>query len=159
MKCCRGKRLNESFETDGNGSRYTLSRTEFASTGGVAADFFTRTDGSLPATDTPAPFTSPASSSTAATGPRREEELQHQLRLMQQELDIARSDHPSYPCLNATAGFACGSWFELGNEGAQLDLVFGEIMNHQTSGLLLIEQEGGRGQRMGPPEWRTSKPG
>jgi len=41
---------SESFETDGNGSRYTLSRTEFATGGGVAADFFTRTDGSLPST-------------------------------------------------------------------------------------------------------------
>ena len=40
------------------------------------------------------------------------------------------------------AGFACGSWFELGSDGGQLDLVFGEIMNQGTSGLLMIEREG-----------------
>lgn len=71
------------------------------------------------------------------------------------ELGIARSDHPSYPCLNATAGFACGSWFELGSEGARLDLVFGEIMNHETSGLLLIEREGETYEETywGQPKW------
>jgi len=58
------------------------------------------------------------------------------------ELGIARSDHPSYPCLNATAGFARGSWFEIGSDGVRLDIVFGEIKNHETSGLLLVEREG-----------------
>ena len=71
------------------------------------------------------------------------------------ELGIPRTDHPSYPCLNATAGFACGSWFELGSDGAQLDLVFGEIMNHSTSGLLLIEREGETYEETywGQPKW------
>lgn len=71
------------------------------------------------------------------------------------ELGIPRTDHPSYPCLNAMAGFACGEWFELGPEGAQLDLVFGEIMNHETSGLLLIEREGETYEETywGQPKW------
>ena len=71
------------------------------------------------------------------------------------ELGIPRTDHPSYPCLNATAGFACGPWFELGGDKVQLDLVFGEIMNHNTSGLLLIEREGELYEETywGQPRW------
>lgn len=71
------------------------------------------------------------------------------------ELGIPRTDHPSYPCLNATAGFACGSWFEVGNDGARLDLVFGEIMNRGTSGVLLIEREGETYEETywGQPKW------
>jgi len=71
------------------------------------------------------------------------------------ELGIPRTDHPSFPCLNAMAGFASGPWFELGSEGGQLDIVFGEIQNHQTSGLLLIEREGETYEETywGQPKW------
>jgi ferric-dicitrate binding protein FerR (iron transport regulator) len=71
------------------------------------------------------------------------------------EVGIARTDHPSYPCLNAMAGFACGSWFELGSDGVQLDIVFGEIMENGTSGLLLVEREGERYEETswGQPKW------
>jgi hypothetical protein len=71
------------------------------------------------------------------------------------ELDIARSDHPSYPCLNAMAGFASGAWFETGQNEVQIDIVFGEIMNHETSGILLIEKEGTnyKETHWGQPKW------
>ena len=71
------------------------------------------------------------------------------------ELGIPRTNHPSYPCLNAMAGFACGPWFDLEGDSVQLDLVFGEIMNHQTSGLLLIEREGEvyEETNWGQPRW------
>ncbi|MDG1363660.1 MAG: FecR family protein [Akkermansiaceae bacterium] len=71
------------------------------------------------------------------------------------ELGIPRTNHPSYPCLNAMAGFACGPWFDLEGDSVQLDLVFGEIMNHQTSGLLLIEREGEvyEETKWGQPRW------
>ena len=71
------------------------------------------------------------------------------------DMGILRIDHPSYPCLNATAGFACGSWFELGHEGVRLDIVFGEVMNKMTSGLLLIEREGENYEETywGQPRW------
>jgi len=71
------------------------------------------------------------------------------------ELGIPRTDHPSFPCLNAMAGFASGSWFELGSDGCQLDIVFGEIKNHETSGLLLIEREGEIYEETywGQPKW------
>ena len=71
------------------------------------------------------------------------------------ELGVPRTDHPSYPCLNAMAGFACGDWFEVGSEGVQLDLVFGEIMNQGTYGLLLIEREGESYEETtwGQPRW------
>ncbi len=71
------------------------------------------------------------------------------------ELGIPRTDHPSYPCLNAMAGFACGSWFEVGSEGARLDIMFGEIMNNLTSGLLLVEREGEAYEESywGQPRW------
>ena len=53
------------------------------------------------------------------------------------------------------AGFACGPWFDLEGDSVQLDLVFGEIMNHQTSGLLLIEREGEvyEETNWGQPRW------
>ena len=71
------------------------------------------------------------------------------------ELGIARSDHPSYPCLNAMAGFASGAWFETGQDELQIDIVFGEIMNHETSGILLIEKEGAlyKETHWGQPKW------
>ena len=71
------------------------------------------------------------------------------------ELDIARSDHPSYPCLNAMAGFASGAWFETGQNEVQIDIVFGEIMNHETSGILLVEREGTnyKETHWGQPKW------
>ena len=72
------------------------------------------------------------------------------------EQGIPRSNHPSYPCLNAMAGFACGSWFEMDSEeGVQLDIVFGEISNHGTAGVLLVEREGTSYQESnwGQPRW------
>lgn len=71
------------------------------------------------------------------------------------ELGIARSDHPSYPCLNAMAGFASGAWFEAGKDALQIDIVFGEIMNHETSGILLIEKQGTnyKETHWGQPKW------
>ncbi len=70
-------------------------------------------------------------------------------------LGIPRTDHPSFPCLNAMAGFASGPWFDLGSDGGQLDIVFGEIKNHETSGLLLIERDGETYEETywGQPKW------
>lgn len=62
---------------------------------------------------------------------------------LREELAIPRRNHPSLPCLNSTAGFASGGWFEVGEEPVQLDLLFGEQGAKLTSGLLLIEREGG----------------
>jgi len=71
------------------------------------------------------------------------------------ELGIARTNHPSYPVLNAMAGFACGSWFELGSDAVHLEILFGEIMENQTSGLLLVEREGEilEETSWGQPKW------
>jgi hypothetical protein len=53
------------------------------------------------------------------------------------------------------AGFASGAWFETGQDEVQIDIVFGEIMNHETSGILLIEKEGVnyKETHWGQPKW------
>ncbi|MEO0415534.1 MAG: FecR domain-containing protein [Verrucomicrobiota bacterium] len=58
-------------------------------------------------------------------------------------IGVERKDHPSLPCLNATAGFRSGGWFTVGNDPIHLDILFGEMSNSHTSGLLLIEKKGG----------------
>lgn len=71
------------------------------------------------------------------------------------ELGILRSDNPAFPCLIASAGFACGEWIELEQEPVQLDILFGEIGGDNTSGLLLVEREGEQYEETfwGQPRW------
>lgn len=71
------------------------------------------------------------------------------------ELGIQRSDNPAFPCLIASAGFACGEWIELERGPVQLDILFGEIGNDSTSGLLLVEREGEQYEQTfwGQPKW------
>ena len=71
------------------------------------------------------------------------------------ELNIPRNNHPSFPCLNARAGFASGPWFESGDTPVQIDLLFGESQGNKTSSLLLIEQEGASYDQTywGQPKW------
>lgn len=59
-----------------------------------------------------------------------------------ESLRLQRSNHPSFPCLNAPAGMASGAWFELGDEPVRVDILFGEVTGTPTSGILLIEREG-----------------
>ncbi len=70
-------------------------------------------------------------------------------------LNVPRTNHPSFPCLNARAGFACGPWVELDGSSVQLDLVFGEIYGNATSALLLVEREGDAYEKTfwGQPKW------
>ena len=71
------------------------------------------------------------------------------------ELGIPRTDNPAFPCLIASAGFACGEWIELARGPVQLDILFGEIGNDNTSGLLLVEREGEQYEETfwGQPKW------
>ncbi|MEM1225663.1 MAG: FecR domain-containing protein [Planctomycetota bacterium] len=71
------------------------------------------------------------------------------------ELGIPRSDNPAYPCLIASAGFACGQWIKLDRDPVQLDILLGEIGTGGTSGLLLVEREGDRYEETfwGQPKW------
>jgi hypothetical protein len=71
------------------------------------------------------------------------------------ELNVPRNNHPSFPCLNARAGFASGPWFESGDNPVQIDLLFGESQGNKTSSLLLIEQEGASYDQTywGQPKW------
>lgn len=71
------------------------------------------------------------------------------------QLGIPRTDNPSLPCLNAMAGFACGPWFEVGDEPVQLDILFGERSKNLTSGLLLVErqEESYEDTYWGQPKW------
>ncbi|MDG1138117.1 MAG: hypothetical protein P8N49_01185 [Opitutales bacterium] len=71
------------------------------------------------------------------------------------KLNIFRNNHPSFPCLNARAGFARGEWFEVRGEPVDIDLLFGESSKNQTSGILLIEQEGidYENTYWGQPKW------
>lgn len=71
------------------------------------------------------------------------------------KLGIPRADNPSLPCLIAKAGFACGSWIELGGDPVQLDILFGEVGGNITSGLLLVEREGDTYEETfwGQPKW------
>jgi hypothetical protein len=74
---------------------------------------------------------------------------------LRENLDVARDNHPSLPCLNAAAGFASGEWFELGGEPVRLDLLFGEQGGNLTSGLLLVERAGESYEETfwGQPKW------
>ena len=56
-------------------------------------------------------------------------------------LQVKRNNHPSFPCLNALAGFSSGVWFEAGDQPLKIDLLFGESCMLQTSGILLIEYQ------------------
>ena len=71
------------------------------------------------------------------------------------ELNIFRNNHPSFPCLNARAGFARGEWFEVGESTVGIDLLFGESSQNQTSGILLIERERATYEKTywGQPKW------
>lgn len=71
------------------------------------------------------------------------------------ETNVPRNNHPSFPCLNARAGFASGPWFESGDTPVQIDLLFGESQGNKTSSLLLIEQEGASYDQTywGQPKW------
>ncbi|MDG1132425.1 MAG: hypothetical protein P8N21_07015 [Opitutales bacterium] len=71
------------------------------------------------------------------------------------ELKIPRNNHPSFPCLNARAGFASGQWFEAGKKSVKIDLLFGESRGNKTSSLLLIEHEGANYEKTywGQPKW------
>ena len=71
------------------------------------------------------------------------------------DLEVFRNNHPSYPCLNARAGFARGKWFEVGKDSLQIDLLFGETSENLTSGILLIEKEGASYEKTywGQPKW------
>ena len=71
------------------------------------------------------------------------------------ELGLSRSNHPSLPCLNALAGFAAGEWFTVGEGAVRLDLLFGELTEAGTSGVLLIEKEGENYEKTywGQPKW------
>jgi len=73
----------------------------------------------------------------------------------QNELKVPRKNHPFLPCLNARAGFASGKWFEVGDEPVRIDLLFGETSMTMTSGLLLIEYQGGTYDKTywGQPKW------
>jgi len=71
------------------------------------------------------------------------------------ELGILRTDNPAFPCLIASAGFACSEWIELEAEPVQIDILFGEIGGDNTSGLLLVEREGEQYEETfwGQPKW------
>ena len=71
------------------------------------------------------------------------------------DLGIPRTDNPALPCLIARAGFACSEWIELSGDPIQLDILFGEVGGNITSGLLLVEREGGHYEETfwGQPKW------
>jgi len=71
------------------------------------------------------------------------------------QLTVPRGNHPGWPCLNASAGFASGPWIEVGIEPIQIDVIFGETAGCTTSALLLIEREGANYQSTywGQPKW------
>lgn len=75
--------------------------------------------------------------------------------VFREELNVPRQNHPSWPCLNATSGFASGPWIEVGDEPVQIDILFGETGGKLTSGLLLIEREGETYEPTfwGQPKW------
>lgn len=71
------------------------------------------------------------------------------------KLGVLRSDNPAFPCLIASAGFACSEWIKLERDPVQLDILFGEMGNDSTSGLLLVEREGEQYEETfwGQPKW------
>ncbi len=70
-------------------------------------------------------------------------------------VDVKRSDHPAWPCLNAMAGFASGPWVQLGDEPVDVDILFGEKHGNLTFGLLLVERMGENYETTdwGQPKW------
>ncbi len=74
---------------------------------------------------------------------------------LREKLSIPRRNHPSLPCLNSTAGFASGEWFEVSRDAAQIDILFGEQSANMTAGLLLIERHGESYDEAywGQPKW------
>ena len=75
--------------------------------------------------------------------------------VFRKELNVPRENHPAWPCLNATSGFASGRWIEIGDEPVEIDILFGETGGNLTSGLLLIEREGETYEPTfwGQPKW------
>ena len=53
------------------------------------------------------------------------------------------------------AGIASGEWIELGDEPVRIDILFGEMGNRYTSGILQIEREGDQYPHSywGQPQW------
>lgn len=82
---------------------------------------------------------------------------------LREELAVKSQRHPSFPCLNAQAGIASGEWIELGDEPVRIDILFGEMGNRFTSGILMVEREGDEYPHTywGQPQWPlflTEKP-
>ena len=82
---------------------------------------------------------------------------------LREELAVKRQRHPAFPCFNAKAGIASGEWIELGDEPVQIDILFGEMGNRYTSGILQIERDGDQYPHSywGQPQWPlflTQKP-
>ncbi|MDG1358341.1 MAG: FecR domain-containing protein [Akkermansiaceae bacterium] len=74
---------------------------------------------------------------------------------LREELPVKSERHPSFPCLNSKAGIASGEWIELGDEPVQIDILFGEVGNRYTAGILMIEREGDEypNTYWGQPQW------
>jgi hypothetical protein len=82
---------------------------------------------------------------------------------LREELAVKSERHPAFPCFNAKAGIASGEWIELGDEPVRIDILFGEMGNRYTSGILQIEREGDQYPHSywGQPQWPlflTQKP-
>ena len=82
---------------------------------------------------------------------------------LREELALKSQRHPAFPCFNAKAGIASGEWIELGDEPVRIDILFGEMGNRYTSGILQIEREGDQYPHSywGQPQWPlflTQKP-
>lgn len=82
---------------------------------------------------------------------------------LREELAVKSERHPSFPCFNSKAGIASGEWIELGDEPVQIDILFGEMGNRYTSGILMVEREGDEYPHTywGQPQWPlflTQKP-
>ena len=82
---------------------------------------------------------------------------------LREELAVKSQRHPAFPCFNAKAGIASGEWIELGDEPVQIDILFGEMGNRYTSGILQIERDGDQYPHSywGQPQWPlflTQKP-
>ncbi|MGB2561079.1 MAG: hypothetical protein ACPIG6_10815 [Akkermansiaceae bacterium] len=74
---------------------------------------------------------------------------------LREQLDSKSKRHPGFPCFNAKAGIASGEWVELGDEPVRIDILFGEMGNRYTSGILQVEREGETHDESywGQPKW------
>ena len=74
---------------------------------------------------------------------------------LREDLALKSERHLGFPCFNAKAGIASGEWIELGDEPVQVDILFGEMSNPYTSGILMIEREGEQypNTYWGQPQW------